>query len=135
MYKLALPLLAVFVISPARDQSSVVDEVTQEIISSFERTRGTLKTQSSDYSSKGALEFWSSGGLLQEVGPNDRADTYESFTCVPKHIQVIPLGDEVAVAHYYSEGAMQPKGSPAVPHYMTRATQVFVKGRFRVSCG
>ncbi len=33
----------------------------------------------------------------------------------------------VSVAVYYSEGSMKPKGSPAVNHYLTRATQVFVK--------
>ena len=133
MDKLALPLLAAILISPALDQSSVVDEVTQAIVNSFEHTRETGNTRPSDYSSQGALEFWSSGGLLQKVGPNDRA-AYVSFTLVPKHIQVIPLGDDVAVAHYYSEGSMQPKGSPAVPHYMTRVTQVFVKedGRWKV---
>ena len=34
---------------------------------------------------------------------------------------------KAAVAMFYSEGAMQPEGSDLVPHYLTRATQVFVK--------
>ena len=36
-------------------------------------------------------------------------------------------GGEAAVAMYYSEGGMQPKGGKAIGHYMTRVLQVFVK--------
>ena len=134
MDKVAISLLAVLLIGPALDQDSVAAEVKQEILESFEYTRQNLKTRPEDYSSQGALEFWSSGGLLNEVGPNDRIESFEVFSCVAKHIRVIPLGEGVAVAHYYSEGAMQPKGHPGVPHYLTRASQVFVKedGKWKI---
>ena len=132
---LATPLIAALLFVASPDSTSpppdytatVVDEVTQAILEGSAKTRATLVSDSSDYSHEGALEFWSSGGLLQKVGHSDRDETYDSFTCVPKHIEVIALGKDIAVAHYYSEGSMKPKGSPAVPHYMTRASQVFVK--------
>jgi len=50
------------------------------------------------------------------------------FNLQPKHIKVITLVEgQAAVAVFYSEGSMKPKGSAAVNHYLTRATQVFVK--------
>ena len=53
-----------------------------------------------------------------------------------KHVEVIILVPEkAAVAMYYQEGSMKPKGAPAVSHYMTRVTQAFVKegGIWKVS--
>ena len=34
---------------------------------------------------------------------------------------------KAAVAMYYSEGRIQPKGYGAVSHYLTRTSEVFVK--------
>ena len=93
------------------------------------------KTNMSEYSKDGALEFWSSGGLLHEVGPGGRSDEYESFNMSIKHVEVLILvPKKAAVAMYYSEGSMTPKGSKPVGHYMTRVTQVFVKenGEWRI---
>ena len=93
------------------------------------------KTNMSEYSKDGALEFWSSGGLLHEVGPGGRSDAYESFNMSIKHIEVLILvPKKAAVAMYYSEGSMTPKGSKPVGHYMTRVTQAFVKenGEWRI---
>ena len=93
------------------------------------------KTNMSEYSKDGALEFWSSGGLLHEVGPDGRSDEYESFNMSIKHVVVLILvPKKAAVAMYYSEGSMIPKGSKPVGHYMTRVTQAFVKenGEWRV---
>lgn len=79
-------------------------------------------------SKDGSLEFWSSGGFLQEVTADTEPDEYESFNIDAKHIHVITLvPGQAAVAQYYSEGLMAPKGSTAVSNYRTRATQVFVK--------
>ena len=79
------------------------------------------------YSRLGALEFWSSGGLLHEIEPGGRQGAFEMLSIKPKHIRVITLVEgRAAVAHYYSEGTMKPAGSPAVSHYLTRVTQVFV---------
>ena len=93
------------------------------------------KTNMSEYSKDGALEFWSSGGLLHEVGPGGRSDEYESFNMSIKHVEVLILvPKKAAVAMYYSEGSMTPKGSKPVAHYMTRVTQAFVKenGEWRI---
>ena len=93
------------------------------------------KTNMSEYSKDGALEFWSSGGLLHEVGPGGRSDEYESFNMSIKHVEVLILvPKKAAVAMDYSEGSMTPKGSKPVGHYMTRVTQAFVKenGEWRV---
>ena len=89
----------------------------------------------SEYSKDGALEFWSSGGLLHEVGPDGRSDEYESFNMNIKHVEVLILvPKKAAVAMYYSEGSLTPKGSKPVGHYMTRVTQAFVKenGEWRI---
>ena len=93
------------------------------------------KTNMSEYSKDGALEFWSSGGLLHEVGPGGRSDEYESFNMNIKHVEVLILvPKKAAVAMYYSEGSLTPKGSKPVSHYMTRVTQAFVKenGEWRI---
>jgi hypothetical protein len=93
------------------------------------------KTNMSEYSKEGALEFWSSGGLLHEVGPDGRSDEYENFNMSIKHVEVLILvPKKAAVAMYYSEGSMTPKESKPVGHYMTRVTQAFVKenGEWRI---
>ena len=119
----------------AQAQSQTEKEVTQTIIDSAKYTNANLKGQEGDYSRYGALEFWSSGGLLQEIPPGTRPDAYEAIVITPKNIRVITLVEgQAAVANYYSEGMMKPKGSPAVNHYLTRATQVFVKedGKWKI---
>ncbi len=119
----------------AQAQSQTEKEVTQTIIDSAKYTNANLKGEEGAYSRYGALEFWSSGGLLQEVPPGTRPDAYEVINITPKNIRVITLVEgQAAVANYYSEGMMKPKGSPAVNHYLTRATQVFVKedGKWKI---
>jgi hypothetical protein len=109
-------------------QSDTEKEVTQTIIESNNYTNQNLKGRADDYSSKGALEFWSSGGLLQEVPPGGRPDDFDAVNITPKNIRVTTLVEgQAAVANYYAEGSLKPKGAPAVPHYLTRVTQVFVK--------
>jgi hypothetical protein len=116
-------------------QSDTEKEVTQTIIDSNAYTNKNLKAQADEYSSKGALEFWSSGGLLQEIAPGGRPEEFDSISVTAKHIRVIPLVEgQVAVAHYYSEGSLKPKGATAIGHYLTRVTQVFVKeaGKWKI---
>ena len=116
-------------------QSDTEKEVTQTILDSNAYTNKNLKGQPDDYSSKGALEFWSSGGLLQEIAPGGRPEEFEVVNLVPKHIRVTTLVEgQAAVANYYAEGSMKPKGSAAVGHYLTRVTQVFVKegGKWKI---
>jgi hypothetical protein len=116
-------------------QSETEKEVTQTILDSNAYTNKNLKAQADEYSSKGALEFWSSGGLLQEIAPGGRPDEFDAVSITAKHIRVITLVEgQAAVAHYYSEGSLKPKGATAVGHYLTRVTQVFVKeaGKWKI---
>ena len=81
-----------------------------------------------EYSKNGALEFWSSGGLMHEVSSSGRLGSYDNINISSKHIEVIVLvPGKAAVAMYYTEGSMKPKGAPQVSHYMTRVTQALVK--------
>lgn len=116
-------------------QSDTEKEVTQTILESNAYTNQSLKGRADDYSSKGALEFWSSGGLLQDIQPGGRPDDFDAINITAKNIRVTALVEgQAAVAHYYSEGSLKPKGAPAVGHYLTRVTQVFVKeaGKWRI---
>lgn len=121
--------------SLAYGQSQTEQEVTQTILEGAEYVTTNLMGQTDTYSRHGALEFWSSGGLLNEIPPNSRPDGWDAINITPKHIKVIPLVEgQAAVALYYSEGMMKPKGSAAVSNYLTRVTQVFVKedGKWKV---
>ena len=121
--------------SLALGQTQTEKEVTQTIIESARYTNANLKAEEGSYSRHGALEFWSSGGLLEEIPANTRPESWDAVNITPKNIRVITLVEgQAAVAMYYSEGMMKPKGSPAVNHYLTRATQVFVKedGKWKV---
>ncbi|HSM18644.1 MAG TPA: hypothetical protein VK845_16775 [Gemmatimonadales bacterium] len=70
-----------------------------------------------------------------EIPAVGRLDQWDAINITAKHIKVIPLVEgQAAVALYYSEGMMQPKGSAGVSNYLTRVTQVFVKegGKWKV---
>ena len=106
----------------------VASQVKAKIMNDNNYNRENLMDAEGTTSMHGSMEFWSSGGLVQWVAPDAPLSKYESFSINPKHIKVIELpGGEAAVAMYYSEGSMQVEGGPLVSHYMTRATQVFVK--------
>ena len=107
-------------------QGQVEEQIRQTILDSYALTAERLVDQAQETSMDGSLAFWSSGGLLQEVSRDDAPVAYESFNLVPKHIQVVPLGDGVALAQFYVEGSYQPEGGAPVGHYLTRATQVYV---------
>tara|TARA_B100001113_G_C20831247_1_gene501178 strand:- start:199 stop:660 length:462 start_codon:yes stop_codon:yes gene_type:complete len=86
------------------------------------------KRSKNEYSKNGALEFWSSGGLLHEIDASGRPETYDEVNLSPKHIEVLVLAPgKAAAAFYYSEGSLKPKGSAGVDHYLTRVSQTFVK--------
>ena len=120
--------LTTSVLVATEHESSVADEIKAVIMEGNAYLRENLTDQEGGISQHGSVEFWSSGGLMQWNAPDTAGSTYESFTLKAKHIKVIELpGGEAAVAMYYLEGSMQPQGRPAVSHYMTRVTQVFVK--------
>jgi len=110
-------------------------EVEQAVIEYFRYMRENSKSRPESYSGLGSLEFWSSGGLVMEVPPEGLAEEFELFNLHPKHITVLELvPDQAAVALFYAEGSLHPRGGALVGRYLTRVTQVFVKeeGRWRI---
>lgn len=103
-------------------------EVRDVIIKASAYSNENLTAMPDSISKDGALEFWSSGGLLNEIPPNEDAGTNVAQSLTPKHITVIPLVEgQAAVAMYYSEGRLHPGGAELVSHYLTRVTEVYVK--------
>jgi hypothetical protein len=121
--------------APAISQEAAWEVVRQTIRDNYEFTRENLAGDPNAYSSEGAIEFWSSGGLVQWVPGDAPADQYDAFSVYPKHIWVTMLADDqVGVATFYAEGTFQPQGGSVVGDYLTRVTQVFVMedGRWKV---
>ena len=114
-------ILSSFLICSALSAGDVED-VKSSIKKSF-KYLNKMKKSENDYSKDGALEFWSSGGLMQTIDPSGRPETYDYVNINPKHIEVIVLAKgKAAVAMYYSEGNMKPKNSSEVSHYLTRVS-------------
>ena len=114
--------------TPALADEQTEREVRQTILDSNAYVKRTNQGRREDYSKDGAVEFWSSGGVMQEVSPDDSAGDFDEYNIDVYHIKVTTLvPGKAAVAHYYSQGTMKPKGAPSVPNYFTRASQVFVK--------
>ena len=114
--------------------SDDIDDIKQQIYDNLEYFNKN-GTSPNEYSEKGALEFWSSGGLMQEISPKMQPSVYESVNLKYKHMEVIVLvPKKAAVAMYYSEGSLKPQNSPAVNHYLTRVTQALVKedGKWKI---
>jgi len=111
-----------------------VEEIKKQIMDNNEYSNKNNRSIN-EYSKNGALEYWSSGGLIQEIDPDGRPEEYDYFNIKVKHIEVVVLvPKKAAVAMYYSEGSMKPKNSPAVNHYLTRVTQAYVNenGKWKV---
>lgn len=131
--------LAALTLAPALyaagHEGGVAAEVKAVIMEGNDYVRQHLKDQDGGVSKDGAMQFWSSGGLMQWVAADSPPSEYDSFSTTPKHIKVIELpGGQAAVAMYYSEGSFQVKGKPAVGHYMTRVMEVYVKedGKWKI---
>jgi hypothetical protein len=135
----AIPAVAALVVFPsvAFAQSQTEQEITSLIIDGYEYTSTHLQTRPGAYSQHGTTEFWSSGGFLQEVPASGRVEEYDAFNIQPKYITVTTLVEgQAAVANFYAEGSMKPKGSPAVSNYRVRVTSVYVKedGEWKLRC-
>jgi hypothetical protein len=136
--RLLAPLCTTFLLvalAPAVCLADTAEEIRAEVVKSAAYVRENRKGQENTIAEAGAVEFWSSGGLMQRIPADAPVPTYEQFSLTPKHIEVITLVEgEAAVAMYYSEGAYHPTGAAAVSHYMTRVTEVYVKedGRWKV---
>ena len=131
MYRAVLAVVTLFVLAMLPGELSAQNQVGQEIREMIradnEYVKQNLRARPGTYSEEGALEFWSSGGLSQVVPPDAPPQEWEAFNLTPKHIRVISLAEDVAMAMYYVEGSFKEKGHDPVDHYMTRAMQVFVK--------
>ena len=105
-----------------------VREVEQLIYEIFANQKKNLSIDNEIISKKGSLDFFSSGGLLQESSPETKNQIFESFSVKPKHVHCISLvaGSAVA-AMFYVEGSEQLKGQALVPNKLCRVTEVFVK--------
>ena len=111
----------------AQNPNPVVTEVRETIQAGFTYSAENLKAQPNTVSADGSLEYWSSGGLSNNVAADDAGPSYVSFNLVPKFIRVIPMGDTYATAMYFVEGSYQEVGADPVSHYFTRAMEVYVK--------
>ena len=111
-----------------------VEEIKKQIMDNNKYFKKN-KRGANEYSKLGALEFWSSGGLMQKVESNVRPELYDYANLEVKHIEVIVLvPNKAAVAMYYSEGSLKPKNSAAVGDYLTRVTRAYIKedGQWKV---
>ena len=111
-----------------------VEEIKKKIMDNNQYFKKN-KRGADEYSKLGALEFWSSGGLMQKVESNVRPELYDYANLEVKHIEVIVLvPNKAAVAMYYSEGSLEPKNSAGVGHYLTRVTRAYIKedGQWKV---
>ncbi|MCS5599105.1 MAG: hypothetical protein NZ707_05060, partial [Rhodospirillales bacterium] len=107
--------------------TKLAKEVKQLILDNNAYALKNLEFKAKMISKEGALEFWSSGGLLHSQQQNDKVRKFETFNTHPKHIKIIEINATTAVAMYYVEGNVQHKGSENNSNYLTRVMQVYVK--------
>ena len=125
-------ILSTFSISVNADTAQEIRDV---VLANMAHTNKNLSQDPMRISSAGSKEFFSSGGLLNTITRNAGVSDFEYFSGTVKHIEVVVLVEgQAAVAHYYQEASMKPKGLPAVPNYRTRVTQAFAKedGMWRI---
>jgi hypothetical protein len=122
-------LIAIFlsVVITTKAETEIEKEVKQLILDNSAYALKNLKFKAKTVSKEGALEFWSSGGLLHSAQQNDKVREFDTYNTHPKHIKVIEINASTAVALYYVEGNVQLKGSENNPKYLTRVMQVYVK--------
>jgi hypothetical protein len=115
------------VVSTNNTKTVVEKEVRKLILDDNAYALKKLKDKGNTISKKGSLEFWSSGGLLQSLQQDAKPREFETYNLHPKHIKVIEVNSETAIALYYVEGNYQQKESGNNANYLTRVMQVFVK--------
>ena len=119
-------LICVLAPGDALAQESVEDAVRSTIQEWYAYGRENLRDMPGTYSRDGSVEFWSSGGLVQEVPSDLPPQEYVFELRTPKHIRVTALGPNTAVVHMYVEGGYQVQGEDPVPNYFTRGMLVVV---------
>ena len=122
-------LIIAFVLSTsAFSQTNSVTNEIKALILEDQRIANESNEQILNYSEQGALEFWSSDGLLHAMTNELQVNRFDDISLQAKHIEVISVANgEAAVAMYYNEGSLKPLNGASVSHYLTRITQVFVK--------
>ena len=133
LHGLSLILTAVLLNNAA--QAGTKEEIRDAVKANIAYTNKMMSQDPNRISEHGSKEFFSSGGLLNTIQRDSDASDFEYFSGSVKHIEVVVLVEgQAAVAHYYQEAVMKPKGLPAVPNYRTRVTQAFVKedGMWRI---
>ena len=108
-------------------ETEVEKKVKQLILDDNAYTLKELKDKGNTVSKKGSLEFWSSGGLLQSLQKDAKPREFGTYNLHPKHIKVIEVNSETAIALYYVEGNYHQKESENNSKYLTRVMQVYVK--------
>ena len=137
MKNVALVLAAILAFAGtfAHADDATEQEIIKTLMDGNAYGKMNLKGMEDTVAKDGSLEFWSNGGLLNEVDADAAPEEFEAVNLNAKHITVITLvPGQIAVAQYYSEGSMSPIKSAAVSGYRTRVTQVFVKegGKWKV---
>ena len=135
MHTRKLTVLIALTMLAGMAQADTQAEIRDVVKANIAHTNKTMTQDPSRISKEGSKEFFSSGGLLNTLQRNSDTSDFEYFSGAEKHIEVVVLVEgQAAVAHYYQEAAMKPKGLPAVPNYRTRVTQAFVKedGMWRI---
>lgn len=134
---IAVAVVAAVLVPAMALGGSIEDEVEAAVEATYAYIRENLRDQAEIIPAAGSLQFWSSGGLMLDVGPDSPVSEYEQFNLRPKHISVLPLSDGSAAALYYLEGSMWPKGRQPVEHYLTRVLAVYIKedGAWKVRAG
>ena len=123
---LPLLLLMVSINFFAQTATEDIQEITEMIIQQQEQTNKT-QIDARNFSAQGNYSFNSTGGLLN-YNPNPSAQKYDGMNLQAKHIRVVSLvAGKAAVALFYNEGSIKPKGYVAVDHYLTRISETYVK--------
>ena len=125
---LVLTALLIFGATIAHADEATEQAVIKTLLDRNAYGKKNLKAMDDTVAKDGSLEFWSSGGLLQEVDADAAPQEFDAINLSSKHITVITLvPGQIAVAQYYSEGSLTPKNSTGVSNYLTRVTEVLVK--------
>ena len=124
----ALSVVASTTASPHLTGETDAAEITAMILEHQAQSNRDNQQVKGVISKDGSVEFWSSGGLRQDVKNSMSLPDYASLNIMAKDIEVATVvPGQAAVATYYAEGSLQAKGAAAVSNYLTRVTMVFVK--------
>ena len=79
MKKLFIVCVGLLILNPVQLIAGDKEDLIKQILANNAYSKKNSQA-ADEYSSKGALEFWSSGGLLQTVDPGGRPEKYDYST-------------------------------------------------------